>query len=242
MADMLEIIWFLLWFVLVIAALVGVLMAAEYCRERLGITYVRLENMTGGQAVRVVSIQVICFILFLSAVLWPCVIELPKNLSGKSVATVEHGRLVYHPYGVLTTPWKWHEQEVVIVRDINWGTGIIYHPVRNKSGVVGITSIRGKIVSTDPEACALASISELPGGDYGQGLIWWAQREFAGVVADEALTLSELKPTDAPEEDPTNVAICKKVMAKTNESIRIYGLEVKSCYTEFTARPTRWGT
>jgi hypothetical protein len=227
---MLEVLWFFVWaFWLVVSGVVLVVYLDAYERK-LGIRGRLLGDMPLKKSACWFGACLLGFCVVLSVAFSPWVVELPKDFSGKSVATVEEGgRFVYHPYGILTPPWKWDEQTVVTVREINLNIAPIAQAVVNKRVMVGVVRVGAHVVTTNAETYALACATELT---KKYDIVWKAKRE----IVTALVQVTNLDLGEKPE-DPGNVELCEKIIAKANLPLAIYGVKLRGCRAVFSSDP-----
>jgi hypothetical protein len=146
----------------------------------------------------------------------PIYIEFPNVIGDPVVATVEHDRLVYHPYGLLDFPWNWGERRIVNVSREQSGQ-MFDSLARDKRGRAGLFfwGVSWKISDFD-------RFYSLPDVQRNGG---FQMRLFREIFVDAQAYLANLNLAD----DDDKKSLCQKLNERFVERNPTYPFEITGC-------------
>lgn len=210
-----------LWLVLIGASTVLGFIVAGICHKK--VTGEReprwYYNLTRRQKALVTTTRTACTLFWFIVFFSPVYIEFPNLIGNPVVATIESGKLVYHPWGIFDPPWKWSKQTVVnAYSDDEFGCDL--HGVsKEKRNIVGEYSLQThwKIINIET---------------------WYTHTENTVFAVRKELLrhLVDLQPSLAEQDlsiEANRKQLCDSLIERFTEDGNRRGIAITDCYFSF---------
>ncbi len=219
---MLAAFWLVLYFVIILVTTSVALACAELYEKK--IRHLNLSILDSSMRRAAASLGVL--IAFLASASLPLFYEFPKDISGRSVATItKSGEIIYHPYGRMTPPWKWAGENVVEMIGINSHISNISQVIRNQNGEIGRLDVAAFLFTTDVETYII-NVNRL---EYPRDVVWHARGWALEYLIDHAAHIKAVNVKD----EYVAATICGDLLKDLNQKLVGYGVESKDCRLTF---------